>query len=184
MARDLSDHLEDLRNDIRGEIRQRIEQRDKYSVQLTISVAAISAFALSQQGTLRLLFAAPIASLYFTVLILYSYTIHDLLAAYLRDVIEPRLAQRHGIAGDVEFETHYARQRRPGIRREFFLWAHWVVVIASCMLVFVYTRDETTDRVGDFLLTLLIVGASLIVATPKFWARATSRNAPEQPTEE
>jgi hypothetical protein len=40
-------HLEALREDARDEIKRRIEQRDKYSIQLTIALAAIVAVSFS-----------------------------------------------------------------------------------------------------------------------------------------
>jgi len=96
-------HLEKLRDDVRDEIKKRIEQRDKYSIQLTIALGAIVAFTFrsGSSGSSQALIAAPLVSIYFTVLILYSYRIHKILARYLREEIEPRLAELHEISRDI-----------------------------------------------------------------------------------
>jgi hypothetical protein len=169
MPVDRVDHLQQLQLDVRGEVKQRIDQRDKYSIQLTLGLAAIYAFAFSEHGTVRLLFAAPIASLYYTVLILYSYAIHDLLARYLREQIEPAIADATGAGIEREWETWYLQQARSGIRRTFFLWAHWVVTAGTCGIA-VYDRvSRNQDTAIDVLLTCILVIASLVVATPGFW---------------
>jgi hypothetical protein len=67
-------HLEALRSDVRDEIKRRIEQRDRYSIQLTLAMGAIVAFAFSKDGFRMALVAAPLVSIYFTVLVLYSHS--------------------------------------------------------------------------------------------------------------
>lgn len=134
------DHLEKLRQDIRDEIKRRIEQRDKYSIQLSIALGAIVAVAFSATGFRKVLIAAPLVSVYFTVLILYSYRIHKVATAYLRDVIEPELAQRYGISHDIEWETYYNKKEVPGIRRSFFIVSLWVVTFFSLLYLWLAER--------------------------------------------
>src|SRR4029077_12020902 len=78
-------HLESLREDARDEVKRRIQQRDQYSMQLTVALGAIAVGAFSAKGTHVLFLIAPLVSIYFTSLILFSYRIHDLLTTYLRD---------------------------------------------------------------------------------------------------
>ncbi len=62
------DHLEAIRSDIRDEIKRRIGQRDSYSVQLTVAVGALAGAAFARVELERALLAAPLVSIYFTVL--------------------------------------------------------------------------------------------------------------------
>lgn len=124
-------HLEALRIDVRDEIKRRIEQRDKYSIQLTIALGALVAIAFSRTDLAKVLIAAPLVSIYFTVLIMYSYSVHSVLALYLREELEPRLADLSGTPVDTEWERFYARHEVPGIRKGFFLAAVWVVSFGS-----------------------------------------------------
>jgi len=129
-------HLEAIRIDIRDEIKRRIEQRDKYSIQLTIALAALVAISLST-GFGKALLAAPLVSIYFTVLILYSYRVHSILARYLCEEIEPELSLRCETPSEKEWETWYQKQEVPGIRRSFFLRALWVVTSISLFYLWV-----------------------------------------------
>ena len=134
--------LNKIRSDVRDEIKRRIDQRDKYSVQLTIILSAIVGVAFSAKGREGVLLAAPIASIYFTALILYSYRIHDLLARYLRQVIEPRLANLANVPMEIEWEQYYRGQDMPGIRRRFFLVALWGVTILSLAVLIALTYHD------------------------------------------
>jgi len=152
-------HLETLRADIRDEIKRRIEQRDKFSIQLTIALSVIVGVAFSQQGFGRALIAAPLVSIYFTVLILYSYEVHRVLARYLREEIEPALSSLCDTSPDLEWEGYYARHEVPGIRKQFFISALWAVLLVS--LAYLFAR-ESSDK--GFLIVLTVVGSIYLVA--------------------
>lgn len=126
-------HFEKIRQDSRDEVKRRIEQRDKYSIQLSLALAAVVAVSFSNPDLRAVLIAAPLVSIYYTVLILYSYRVHHVLAKYLREEIEPALAYLYGTPLDKEWETYYAKQKHvvPGIRRQFFLYALWIVSASS-----------------------------------------------------
>lgn len=156
-------HLEILRADVRDEIKRRIEQRDKFSIQLTIALAAILAVAFSRPELTRVLIAAPLVSIYFTVLILYSYRVHGVLTTYLRGTLEPQIASTLGSAVDIELETYYAQHAVPGIRKTFFLAALWVVTISSLAYLFL------TEFVGPFRYILVILGAVYLFACICLW---------------
>jgi hypothetical protein len=134
-------HLDALRGDVRDEIKRRIQQRDQYSMQLTVALGAIAVGAFSTNGTHRLFLVAPLVAIYFTALILYSYRIHDLLARYLRDELEPELASESGISPAKEWETWYVKSgHRPGVRRWFFVLEMWLVTALS--LSFVWYKES------------------------------------------
>lgn len=161
-------HLEAIKQDIRDEVKKRIEQRDRYSVQLTIALGALVAIAFGPTGFGKALVAAPLVSIYFTVLILYSYRIHRILARYLRENIEPELARLCGISPEMEWENYYAAHAVPGIRQIFFICALWIVCLAS--LLYLWLAQNTQ---GEF--TVVLIGASVVYSaavlliTCAFW---------------
>lgn len=159
-------HLETIRQDIRDETKRRIEQRDKYSIQLTIALGALVAVSFSTTGLRMVLIAAPLVSIYFTVLILYSYQVHRILAKYLRCKIEPELARLCGTPPEKEWETYYKSQDVPGIRRRFFLVALWVVSALS--LIYLWMTDSYRT---DFTILLIVatVVYGLVVLVITFW---------------
>ncbi|MFC1914885.1 hypothetical protein ACFLWK_01365 [Chloroflexota bacterium] len=156
-------HLETLRQDARDEIKRRIEQRNKYSIQMTIALGALVAVSFSSRFSPDLravLIAMPLVSIYYTVLILYSYRIHHVLAKYLRDKIEPKLALGYGIEQNTEWEIYYEQQEVPGIRRWFFLVALWAVTIFT--LGSFWAEENLRAALGDALLVMTIVYGTLV----------------------
>ena len=150
----------------RDEIKSRIEQRDKYSIQLTIALGEIIAVSFSQDDLRRVLMAAPLVSLYFVVLILYSYRVHEVLALYLKEKLEPALSQRIGTSIELEWENFYGEHRVPGIRRQFFLGAHWVVTLLS--IAYLLATEVNWDwKFNEFEIALFVV--SLIYLLVSAW---------------
>jgi len=164
-------HLEVLRQDARDEVKRRIEQRDKYSIQLTIALGIIVAVAFGSTRFDKVLIAAPLVSIYFTVLILYSYRIHGILARYLREQIEPELARICGTSPKMEWETFYSSlPAKPGIRRMFFLMALWVVYFLT--ITYLLTTEFLIDGCGNiscwndaFRITLIIISGAYLLAS-------------------
>jgi hypothetical protein len=160
-------HLEALRQDMRGEIKDRIKQRDTYSIQLTIALAAIAAISVSGGNSAgarlnlqRVLIAAPLVSIYFTTLILYSYRIHGVIAGFLRTQVEPNLAQLCGISPEQEWEIYYQRHRVPGIRKTFFIAALWIICLATPVILLFAERGQ-----DEFILPLGIISIVYLAAT-------------------
>jgi hypothetical protein len=168
-------HFEALRQDVRDEVKKRIEQRDKYSIQLSLALAALVAVSFSRADLSAVLIAAPLVSIYFTVLILYSYRVHHVLAKYLREEIEPELARLYSIPLAKEWETYYCwedydkkkKREVPGIRKRFFLVALWVVSALSLG----YLWQAQRNQLGWLLLLVVIavyIGANAGI-TKYFW---------------
>lgn len=158
-------HLEVIRSDIRDEIKRRIEQRDKYSIQLTIALGVLVAVSLST-GFGKALIAAPLVSIYFTVLILYSYRVHAILAQYLREAIEPELARWCGTPPEKEWEAYYQCRAVPGIRRTFFLGALWTVCVISPL--YLWMTQEAEFRTVIVVATVIYFAATIAI-TVVFW---------------
>ena len=153
-------HLEALRTDTRDEIKRRIQQRDQYSMQLTVALGATLVGSFSANGTYRLFMLAPLVAIYFTALILYSYRIHDVLAKYLREQIEPEFSKRCGVPTDMEWETWYKASRLMiGIRRSFFVWEMWIVNLLS--LVFVWYKEWSRGTTS--CATLVVLGFATVL---------------------
>ncbi len=109
------------------------------------------------------LVAPPLVSIYFTVLILYSYRVHGVLADYLREQIEPLTAKAAGTAAEVEFEFWYKRRATPGIRRWFFIGTLWVLTILSmAYLLYAERANHFNEVVLWFLAIIYVVAASVI----------------------
>jgi hypothetical protein len=157
-----SAHLETLRADVRDEIKRRLEQRDKFSIQLTISLGAILAIAFSKPELSRVLVAAPLVSIYFTVLILYSYRIHAVLTQYLREKLEPELASVVGLPVDFELETYYSKHAVAGIRKAFFLAALWIVTLGSLAYLFSSEYSHPFKYAVGVLAALYLVAWGLV----------------------
>jgi len=166
-------HFETLRQDIRDETKRRIEQRDKYSIQLTIALGVLVAVSFSTTGLRMVLIAAPLVSIYFTVLILYSYQVHDVLAKYLREEIEPELARLCGTPPEKEWETYYKTQEVPGIRQWFFLVALWT----ACALSLLYLWLAEIEQAGFTVLSVATAayGLAAIVITVVFRRKGESK---------
>lgn len=167
-------HILALREDVRGEARLRIQQRDNYSIQMTIALGTIIGVATtataahlggSDENSLisyayRSLIAAPLVAIYFSILIFYSYRIHGLLAKYLREVIEPLLADLCHVDRNIEWETWYCQNAVPGIRKTFFIGSLWVVTIASPLYI-----AFTEKWQGAFMLPLGIISLLYLIVT-------------------
>jgi hypothetical protein len=157
-------HFETLRQDVRDEVKRRIEQRDKYSIQLSLALTALVAVSFSTTGLRAVLIAAPLVSIYFTVLILYSYRVHHVLAKYLREEIEPELARLYGTPRDKEWETYYAKQKHvvPGIRQQFFLYALWGVTVLSLLYLWLMERNSLGIPVL-IAVTVIYIGVDALI---------------------
>lgn len=131
-------HLETIRNDIRDEIKRRIEQRDRYSIQMLVALGAIMGFSFTTANNI-IICVAPLVAIYYSVLILYSYRIHIVAAKYLREKLEPELAEVCGVSKNLEWENFYNCNQVPGIRRMFFNVIPWIVLIGSySYLIYTY----------------------------------------------
>ena len=178
-------HLHNIRNDIRDEIKQRIRQRDQYSNQLIISLGILLSFAASSKidsissdqlasNFHRVSLIAPLVSIYYTVLILYSYRVHKTLAKYLRKVIEtktPTLIEYEEFKWKKsdELENFYNKNSVPGIRKKFFLSSLWIISILSPIYV-----GFIENWTGSFITVVYVVSALYLlcnIAITKFFWR-------------
>lgn len=174
-------HLESIREDIRDEIKKRIEQRNRYSIQLTIALGALTAIAFSKSDRAMVLIAAPLVSIYFTMLILYSYRIHKICAQYMRDKLEPELARLCTSDPELEWETYYSRQRvKPGIRKKFFIFTLWAITILTWIYLYVQHTDKLASQNVVGILSLLYIIAVYTI-TRIFYKRKHKRAARDWP---
>jgi hypothetical protein len=120
-------HYQALREDVRTEIKTRIQQRDNFSTQFITALGAIVAVAFAKDGFEKVILIAPLIVIYYTMQILYSYRVHDILARYLREEIEPALTRLCITDPEHEWERYYKKNAKPGIRRKFFVYVMWIV---------------------------------------------------------
>ncbi len=168
----LSQYLEHLRDDARDEIKRRIEQRDKYSLQFTVALSTILAvFSLSKARQIgfnldKIILVTPMVSIYFSVLILYSYRVHYILALYLREKIEPKLAILHKIPRDYEWENFYRTHSIPGIRKRFFVILPWIM----WFFVLIYSIANYSHEFFPWIITVFFVYLPILLyLTYEFW---------------
>lgn len=133
---------------------------------MTVALGILVGVAFSEKGFREALIAAPLVALYFTVLILYSYRVHGLLAGYLRSTIEPALADRANTPVTSEIETYYALHRVPGIRRQFFLVTLWVATFGAPAFVLSTGDPELRWPVASLAAVYAIAAAAV---TKAFW---------------
>jgi D-glycero-D-manno-heptose 1,7-bisphosphate phosphatase len=175
-----SQHFEDLRTDGRDEIKRRIQQRDQYSIQLTVTLAAIIAGSTSGSGSPKLLLLAPLAAIYFTKLILTSYRMHDVLAEWLRDVIEPHCSEAFGTPLEIEWETWQRFRETPGIRRKLFVVVQWAVTLISVLLLTYLYWSSNFFKVIE-VVTILYLGIGLWVDWSELTWHISSQNHRDWP---
>lgn len=157
-------HYENIRDDVRGEIKQRIMQRDNFSVQFIVSLGTIIAVSFVSGSDYRFaLLFLPLVSAYFSLQILYSYSLHDVLVKYLKKEIEPTLTRLLGIDERHEWEKYYAEQDKesgkkykPGIRRNFFILSLWVTSILPTIYLFFHYYSKHISVFGINILYIII----------------------------
>jgi len=175
-------HIEAIREDVRDEVKRRIQQRDQYSMQLTVALGAIAVGAYSTNGTTRLFILAPLVTIYFTALILYSYRIHHMLANYLRDVIEPKFEDLTGFPKAAEWETWYQNQgTRSGVRRWFFVAE--MCCVTGITMVFLWHKEWSTPGWFHTVLSLatiaylVFVPCTMLLVRKRKEAKAEAKNS-------
>lgn len=145
-------HLEAIRTSLREEILLRIKQRDEFSNYLAIALGTIVTISFSTSHDIFLL-TAPFASIYFTSMIIHSYEVHVLIMNYLRDIIEPKLAELCEIPPENEWEKFYTSRKRSGIRRQFFIIAMWLV----CLVVPFWLLMSGSSNQKIIILSLVLI---------------------------
>lgn len=151
------DYLFNTHGEVRSEIQSRINQRDTFAIQFIVGSGAIITIGfLEFQYSPYLFFLLPIIALFYSIQILYSYTIHDRCHKFLANNIEPEIAKTLAITkGDEErlmweeycdVEAKKIKVKTPGIRKRFFEIAVFVVpVIASCLFYLLASYRKLHD---------------------------------------
>jgi hypothetical protein len=167
-------HYERLREDVRSEIKVRINQRDIFAIQLITTLGVICSVAFAQEGFNKVIIVAPMLSVYYTMQILYSYRLHDQLAKYLREILEPQLSKLSMTNPKHEWEYYYFHEKKanPGILRTFYFRAMWVVTFASMSYLWVST--DSSFRVAFFISSGIYL-AAMISITVIFFKDMTGR---------
>lgn len=114
------------------------------SIQMVLALGA--SFAVAIERFPRSILIAPLISLYYTAMILYSYKIHDIAVRLLREGLEPTLAKMAGTDPALEVETFFHRHGAAGIRRDFF-WGVSIATTVISLLYFAVTQSDFHSRV-------------------------------------
>lgn len=166
------EHLAQNYSDCRGEIEMRIQQRDNFSVQFIVAIGAVLSLALSDLSyAVYLLLLMPAITIFYTMQILYSYSIHDRIHLYLVNVLEPEMRKILGYSpteldGQPFWETYSNRQAKkrklkaPGIRKGFYVKACCVMPFLSSVLFVLFGMQKKV--LPDDQWIWLIAGAFMV----------------------
>jgi hypothetical protein len=157
-------HYQALREDVRTEIKTRIQQRDNFSTQFITALGAIVAVAFAKDGFEKVILIAPLIVIYYTMQIMYSYRVHDILARYLREEIEPTLTRLCKGNPEHEWERYYKKNAKPGIRRKFFIYVMWMVSVG----ILAYYMNVTSIKNTTAFAAGIIYLAAMIWVTFTF----------------
>ncbi|MFC5471036.1 hypothetical protein ACFPPD_20310 [Cohnella suwonensis] len=134
-------HYEKIREDIRHEMKLRMRQRDRYVAQMAVLLTLLFVAGAAWDEWLLALVAVPFLSAFYTAQLLYSYRKHDLMAQYMREVVEPELAELHGTDPAREWQTYEYKSAGAGHLRGFYLWTMWAVG-AGALAYIRFNMDE------------------------------------------
>ena len=150
------EHLERIRDDVRDEVKKRIRQRDNYSIQHIIALGVVFGASLSTeiQFADEIVLFAPFVSIYFTVLILYSYRSHRFLTTYLIEKIEPLFKELCNSETGIEIETYYKENHIPGTRKIYFY-------ILMCIVIGLSLSYYGIKNYSDVIGLIIIIGSSI-----------------------
>lgn len=158
-------------NDLRNELKMRIGQRDNFGIQFVIAVGAILSISMSIDSLYSsfIIFLIPILTIFYSVQILSSYSVHERLSYFIREKIEREMAEILGIKNRMDlFWENYCKFDRdlhdfklPGIRKTFFIYAMFIMPILS-ELIFVI-KILNLDKFNLLYLSLSIILTLLFI---------------------
>ena len=145
MDKDRLDFLKQIYSGCRGEIEMRITQRDNFAIQFIVAVGAVFTLGfLDFTYAPFLFFILPLVTIFYTVQILYSYTIHDRLHKFLVSEIEPEIARQLNFSDEeknkycwesfCEMDSKQKGISTPGIRKGFFIKASFTMPTIAAVL--------------------------------------------------
>lgn len=127
-----TDFLMETYKDCRSEVEMRITQRDTFAIQYIVSAGAVLSLGfLDFAQSAYLFFLLPFITLFFTIQIMYSYSIHNRLHNFIYGYLEPELAKTLGYSQNerpklfwesfCETDSLKKTIKTPGIRQGFFV---------------------------------------------------------------
>ncbi len=157
-----------LWDEARVEIRQRVTQRDQYVTKLAVSLAAVIGASITYDKPL-IIAIAPIISIYFCLLIDYSYKVHQALSQYLANNIESQIKELIKTSLDdqkpilEEYETMFLKKGLVGPRK---LLSDYIPYSISILLVPVYCFCFNLQKEH-----LVIILLSSVLSSIYWWYR-------------
>lgn len=152
-------HYEQVREDIRHEMKLRMRQRDGFAAQMVVLLTLLLAAGIADAGYRQALILVPLLSVFYTLQIMFSYRKHDLLARYLREVLEPDLAKLHRIDPGREWQSFSSKADRSAHRKGLFLWTMWAICAGSMAYLWFFM-----DASAEFKLAYYIAAGCYFVA--------------------
>lgn len=150
-------HYERVKEDVRSEIKMRIKQRDNFAIQSVIMLVLLCGVGFAGKEYNQVLIVAPLLSVFYTMFILHSYRKHDLLARYVREVLDPQLATLCKINPAHEWHSYEFKAAKSSALRSFYLLAMWVVCLG--LMTFLWFNTDS-----GFKLTLYIIAGVYLLS--------------------
>lgn len=141
------DYLISLQEDLRGEIKQRISQRDGFATQFLVACGTVITISfLDFSYAAFLIWLMPLATIFYSLQILYSYVMHENLTDFLMNHIEPAMSELIGIELTqrsnwfwelrCSLDRDSAKTKYPGIRKNFFQLILFVMpAVTLCIFI-------------------------------------------------
>ncbi|MBR1747229.1 MAG: hypothetical protein IJ735_03325 [Clostridia bacterium] len=175
--------------DCRKEIQMRITQRDHFAIQEVVAICALLTIGFTSfDYALFAFLIMPIISVFYTIQILYSYSMHKRLHNFLKE-LESKIAELLDYQGDVDklfwesnCETNKDKEHRNAVgkRKLFFSCAAFAVPIIGCLL-FLY-RGLNEKVLGNIAVIVIVAVAcflylSVTTAIFLFARKGSKKNA-------
>ena len=178
--------------DCRGEIESRINQRDNFAIQFMTSTGVVLGVScLDFSFAPYLFFLLPLITIFYSMQILYSYTIHDRLHNFLVEQLEPELAKLNGYSNcerqKLFWESYCTREnqsrisKNPGIRKGFFQAIPYVMTVLSSVLFALvshykglYNHDWRIPLTIGLFVTAFFITIDLIIFL--FWPQIVKKH--------
>lgn len=150
-------YLMQTHKEVRSEIQMRITQRDNFAIQFVVAVGAIVTLGLLDfKYSPFLFFLLPIVTIFYSLQILYSYSIHSRCHKFLCEEIEPELGEllgykefdinRYMWESYCQIESKQKAIKTHGIRKGFFeKISLFMPLFSSLLFAFVGIAKEMFD---------------------------------------
>lgn len=169
------EYLMQIYLDLRDEIKMRIAQRNNFALQFIITIGALLGFGFSENKySGYCLLAIPLTSIYFFVQVFNSYAIHDLLAKFIRENIEVKIAYIMNISSNhmheyfweryCQFDREKHKIKFSGINKQFYEYVIFIMPFLSAICFLVKQNLVNQINCNSYITAIISIVVYLIIA--------------------